>query len=643
MPAFDDVELSAAFSVHRNSGSYAVLLGAGVSVASGAPSAWEVQLSLVREVASLEAADPGDEPDVWYEQRFGGPVTYDGLLGRLSVTVADRQGLLRRFFEPDRDDPEREPLTPSAAHRAVASMVAAGRIRIVLTLNFDHLMEAALRDAGIEPTVLATRDDFEHARPLHAQDAVVIHVHGEYLNPSSMRNTAEELSGYDPELVRLLRQISAEYGILVSGWSARWDPALREILASTERPYLPMYVIDPSLPNPALTEVMRRRQGIHLAATADAGLSRMAEGVAAISDTDPAAPVTTRVAVGAAKRALRGQTVSMSLHDDLRRGFTRLRELPAMTDPDTNTRDMHGTIQSMLAAFDRELPVLSAQVATTAYWGDESTDPWWISGIQELADYESRAGLTEVSHTRLHPSVVLWYSGYVAAVARGRWSLAHRLVTGMLVSPDSKVERAGIALASPHGSRFAAPLHQLLAPLFVDLLALGQPSYDSAWELAEYLRLVGTYDAVHANSVAFGDVWKPLAVAYHQHLPAADFTQIPSVARAAHQALTDSVRNAPPVWLGGEHIRAGDYGARYRPRLSSRLRRDIWSQQEAHPLLLAGYGGGHVSHLLAAMEIVDTAFEEHANREIRRAAPSDRVYSMPNASFWLDEVGRGQS
>uniref|UniRef100_UPI00198042CE hypothetical protein n=1 Tax=Pseudomonas viridiflava TaxID=33069 RepID=UPI00198042CE len=112
---------------------------------------------------------------------------------------------------------------------------------------------------------------------------------------------------------------------------------------------------------------------------------------------------------------------------------------------------------------------------------------------------------------------------------------------------------------SPHGSRFAAPLHQLLAPLFVDLLSLGAPSYDSAWELAEYLRLVGTYDVVHATSVAFGAVWKPLVIAYQQHLPTADFTQLPANARAAHEALADAVRNAAPVPLRGEHIRAGDY------------------------------------------------------------------------------------
>jgi NAD-dependent SIR2 family protein deacetylase len=44
---------------------------------------------------------------------------------------------------------------PTAAHRAIAELVNKGRIRLILTTNFDHLIEDALTAARIPPQVIA--------------------------------------------------------------------------------------------------------------------------------------------------------------------------------------------------------------------------------------------------------------------------------------------------------------------------------------------------------------------------------------------------------------------------------------------------------------------------------------------------------
>ena len=64
---------------------------------------------------------------------------------------------------------------PTAAHRAISALAAQGYVRVIITTNFDRLIENALREAGVEPTVLSTPDQVHGALPLiHTTYACVI-------------------------------------------------------------------------------------------------------------------------------------------------------------------------------------------------------------------------------------------------------------------------------------------------------------------------------------------------------------------------------------------------------------------------------------------------------------------------------------
>jgi hypothetical protein len=119
-----------AFALRSNPGAYAVLLGAGVSIAAGVPSAWAVQEDLILKVAQAEGVTPED-PFTWYRERFGKPSTYDDLLDTLTHTPIERQALLRGYFEPTEEEREQGTKLPTAAHRAVARLVAAGLVRVI--------------------------------------------------------------------------------------------------------------------------------------------------------------------------------------------------------------------------------------------------------------------------------------------------------------------------------------------------------------------------------------------------------------------------------------------------------------------------------------------------------------------------------
>lgn len=91
-------------------------------------------------------------------------------------------------------------------------MMRDGLIRIIVTLNFDLLIETALREVGVEPTVVSTIDGARGMEPLHAQRNLVWHLHGDYTHPE-MLNTPDELRSYDDvvntRLVVLLGQVGA--------------------------------------------------------------------------------------------------------------------------------------------------------------------------------------------------------------------------------------------------------------------------------------------------------------------------------------------------------------------------------------------------------------------------------------------------
>jgi len=186
---------SLAFSVQANPGVYAVLLGSGVSRAAKIPTGWEVTLDLIRKLAKLyeETSDP--DPEHWYREKFKQGANYSDLLDELARTPAERQQLLRAYWEPNEQEREEDEKQPTAAHRAIAALAAQGVIKVIITTNFDRLIETALNDAGVVPTVLSSPDQIQGALPLIHTQCCVFKVHGDYLD-TRIRNTPTELDQY---------------------------------------------------------------------------------------------------------------------------------------------------------------------------------------------------------------------------------------------------------------------------------------------------------------------------------------------------------------------------------------------------------------------------------------------------------------
>lgn len=207
-----DVIDSLAFSIESSKGAYALLLGSGISYAAEIPTGEQVTVELIRRLSDLKGEDCGSKPRDWYRHKFGEEADYSSLLNQLGRTSDERCNLLREFFEPSEEERQRGAKMPTLAHKEIAQLVLRG-YRVIITTNFDHLLEKALEEVGITPTVISTRDAAESAPSIIFTNCTIIKLNGDYLDPR-IRNTYQELEEYDDATNSRLNQILDEFGLL---------------------------------------------------------------------------------------------------------------------------------------------------------------------------------------------------------------------------------------------------------------------------------------------------------------------------------------------------------------------------------------------------------------------------------------------
>jgi hypothetical protein len=405
-----------------------MLLGAGVSAGAEVKTAWEVQQELLSQLALAGDVTPAD-PFAWFEEKYGYAPTYERLLGALAPTQQERQALLRPFFEPDEEERVAGLKLPTAAHQAAARLAASGWIRVFITTNFDRLMETALRAEGVEPVVVTSPYDVSGLAPLHAISCLVVHLHGDYLTPSSMLNTVDELNSYPEEVDGLLDRVFDEYGLIVAGWSAVHDTALRAAWSRCSARRFSSFWVDPYPLAQVAADLLHRRGATFVQDTAERFLGQVADAVEAIVHTEQRHPATVEIAVATAKRALSGAHTAIGLHDTLRAELNRLHECPTLRPDSWDSANVSAERSSRLARLEAAAEIPLALVATTAYWGSAETDQWWLGEIERFATTPRVHGATELIQLVKAPATMLIHAAGVAALGAERYDLVGQLLT----------------------------------------------------------------------------------------------------------------------------------------------------------------------------------------------------------------------
>ncbi|MCW2623790.1 SIR2 family protein [Mycobacterium sp.] len=230
--------------------SFAWFLGAGISASAGVPTAtavrdrllcdrYAVEHQLVRQ--ALDESDPAvlERVQQYYDGQNGMPPLgsdndYSAAFELVIPDKATRKRYLEQLFEGTQ---------PGFGHRILGGLLLAGHCDLVITTNFDPLIEQGFVDAlrrgtdagqqvqreldvaGLESSVRAQVAFQSRRWPL------AVKLHGDFRERSLM-NTEPELREQDSELRRFVIDVSRTFGIVVSGYSGR-DASVMDMFRAT--------------------------------------------------------------------------------------------------------------------------------------------------------------------------------------------------------------------------------------------------------------------------------------------------------------------------------------------------------------------------------------------------------------------------
>jgi hypothetical protein len=434
-------ELSLAFSLYSGPGTYAILLGSGVSRAAGVPTGWEVTLDLVRKLAVVQG-EAADDPWMWYKERFDREPSYSEVVNELAPTQDERGLLLQSYFEPDEEDREEGRKEPTAAHRAIARLCSKGCVRVLITTNFDKLLERALETEGIFPIVIDTPHAVDGAPPLQHSGCTIVKVNGDYLD-TRIKNTPEELSEYDPRVEALLERIFGEYGLVVCGWSGTYDTALIDALKrSGGRRYMAYWISrgEPSEAERSLTSFIG---GTSIeAGGADEFFASLLEKVEALETFGGDDPLSTPIAVATTKRYL----------DDPER-YVRLRELVSSIGRETREKlfgegqfplnwgletgqisvgrePLVEEMRRRVISYERICEPAIGVMSAGGYYAREHQHRAFGEMLELVGSPPDQVGyvLPQLRDLQVFPALLLLYAGGVAATATGNFPFLRALL-----------------------------------------------------------------------------------------------------------------------------------------------------------------------------------------------------------------------
>lgn len=226
-----DTFSSLVMSVFNNKGVYALLLGSGISLPAKIMSGWKVTEDLIKRLAVVQGEELPVDAFEWFKAKYGCDAEYSKLLEQLGKKPSEMESLLRPYFEQTKEDVEFGYKRPTEAHKAIAEMAKRGYFKVIITTNFDRLLETALDELNVRYQVICHESEISSRVPLYHHPLTLLKINGDYKD-CRFRNTEEELSNYSSELVEYLDAILKNFGLITCGWSATWDKALMKQMVS---------------------------------------------------------------------------------------------------------------------------------------------------------------------------------------------------------------------------------------------------------------------------------------------------------------------------------------------------------------------------------------------------------------------------
>ena len=559
-----------AFSIYGSPGVYALLVGSGLSRAAGVLTGWEITLDLIRRIAVSEGESEQPDWEAWYRARFGREPAYSELVAQLGGSPQERRAILHSYIEPSPEDLLAGHRVPTKAHRAIADLVYDGFVRVILTTNFDRLLETALRERGTEPSVVDSVHALEGAEPLTHTRCYLVKLHGDYKD-ARILNTDDELAHYPHQFDVLLDRILDEHGLVVCGWSGEWDHALRNaIMRSRSRRYSLFWAARGRLGDDPRRIVTHRAGQVVPIADADDFLGALRDKVHGLAQTHRQEPRTVDLLVSSTKRFASRPEHRIELHDLLESELQQLlRQLSAPPEADA---DPDG-VRHLVAFCDSVTEPLGRMFGVLGRWGDGAERDHVANTVLTLWTHSDMPARRLV-HLRRYPAVLLlWAYGTGLTLAK-RWRTLYDLLSYPFDSDNHERRNRLVDMA---GQWFLEGNRNDLWTRLPGLENHRTPAWEHLFSVMEAQR--DSFAAVLADFEGLHDTWEVL------------FSMTYSEGRVSEQ----TEKGGRPPW-----IPVGRNGWRERPR--QRILDRVADGDLHRELLAAGFCAGREELLTAAVD-----------------------------------------
>jgi hypothetical protein len=293
---------------------------------------------------------------------------------------------------------------------------------------------------------------------------VIVKLHGDYLD-TRIRNIAAELAAYPDDLRLYLDRILDEFGLIVVGWSAEWDLALRDAIARCpSRRFTTWWATRSHLGDHAKQIVAQRGAQVITINDADHFLEALEQKVLAIAEVDRPHPLSAKVAVAELKRYLPDPMQQIRQHDLV------FGEVAAAIDraisATTNDAFDVGELRRRVAAYEAAFSIVRPMVAIGARWGREPDEAMWCEVVRRTCQvYHMTAGRITWIELQKYPPMLTFYAVGLGAIAGGNYRLLKRLFEIRLRLDDERPAVESLLPYTAYSDQLGPPVwNQLTAP-----------------------------------------------------------------------------------------------------------------------------------------------------------------------------------
>lgn len=492
--------ITLSYSLYSNKGVFALFIGSGISRNAGIPTGWEIIIDHLKQLAALEDPAVTSDFEEWYSNKYGCSPDYSDLLELLTSSKSERNNALRRFFEPSEEELINGLKQPTKAHRNIAKLVKKGYIKVIVTTNFDRLMENALKNEGIEPVVISNPNHIDNVQPIVHNKITLIKMNGDYLDTEFL-NLKSELSGYQPAMEELLKSVFQNFGLITCGWSAIWDHALVTMLKSSNKFRYSNYFTYTSTPSAELKDIAAFRGGKLLKIIgADEFLVELNENIDALEKVNDEHPLNESIAIARLKKLLAKDDFRIDLNDfvaiEADQLFTYYTNWPHPTSNEVNLK------AAIEMSFSKN-QTLNKLLANGVYWGKTSHHSLWVKVITKFLHPRQRSQYIGVwIHFDHFPALQLMYIAGISAILNEDFVFLNKLFSIYRPDPYYKGDTHILDILNPpkvlepkyikaafnntYYNPFSELFFQQLSPIFDDFIA-SEEDYINAFDYFEYI------------------------------------------------------------------------------------------------------------------------------------------------------------